>query len=228
MKVDLLRQAGSLLRVEASAQDEHELGDVFAGDLDALLALEAEAALLQDADRADVVLGHVRVEGTLGHEVQESGECPGRDTLAPMLLADPVADEADTVLGPAPDVARDLAVDEDRLRDRRRVAEDLCRPMGVEGCAVAGGEGGHARGVGVELLLVEDGEVVGLDVAESYFVAHFSTPGQACRSISLFALSDVRSRQCAECRRTLLPSPADGEAGSPVQEPRLGDSPKRS
>jgi hypothetical protein len=48
----------------ASAQDEHELGDVFAGDLDALLALEAEAALLQDADRADVVLGDMRVSAT--------------------------------------------------------------------------------------------------------------------------------------------------------------------
>ena len=141
MEVDLLRQAGSLLRVEASAQDKHELGDVSVGDLDALLEFEAEPALLQDADRADVVLGHVRVEGTLGHEVQESGERPGRDTLAPMLLADPVADEADTVLAPAPDVARHLAVDEDRLIDRRRVAEDVCRPMGVEGCAVAGGEG---------------------------------------------------------------------------------------
>ena len=46
------------------------------------------------------MLGHVRVEGTLGHEVQESGERPGRDTLAPMLLADPIPDEADTVLGP--------------------------------------------------------------------------------------------------------------------------------
>jgi hypothetical protein len=139
------------------------------------------------------VLGHVRVEGTLGNEVQESGERLSRDTLAPILLADPIADEADTVLGPAPDVARDLAVDDDRLRDRRRVAEDVCRPMGVEGCAVAGGEGGHARGVGVELLLVEDGEVVELDVAESYFVSHFFTPGQTCRSISLLAVSDVRS-----------------------------------
>jgi hypothetical protein len=29
------------------------------------------------------------------------------------------------------------------------------------------------------LLLVEDGEVVGLDVAESYFIAHIFTPGQA-------------------------------------------------
>src|SRR3954453_9462016 len=167
LEADLLRPAGSLLLVEALAQDEHDFGDVVTGDLDALLALEGEAALLQDADRADVVLGHVRVEGTLCHEGQKSGERPGRDTLAPILLADPVADEADTVLGPAPDVARDLAVDEDRLLDRRRVAEDLC-PVGGEGCAVAGGEGGHARGVVVELLLVEDGEVVGLDVAESY------------------------------------------------------------
>src|SRR4029453_1320128 len=141
MAVDFLRQAGSLLRVEASAQDEHELGDVFAGDLAALVALEAEAALLQDADRADVLLGDGRVEGTLGHEVQESGERPGRNTLAPMLLTDPVADEADTVLGPAADVARDLAVEGDRLVDSPGVAEDVCRPMGIEGCAVSGGEG---------------------------------------------------------------------------------------
>ena len=162
-----------------SAQDEHELGNVFAYDLDALLALEAEAALFQDANRADVVLDHVRVEGTLGNEAQKSGERPSRDTLAPILLADPVADEAATVLGPAPDVARDLVVDEDRLRDGLRVAEDLCRPMGVKGCAVASGAGRHACGVGVELLLVEDGEVVGLDVAESYFIAHFFAPGQA-------------------------------------------------
>lgn len=58
-----------LLRAETSAQDEDELGDVFAGDLDALLAREAEAALLLDADRGEVVLGPVRVERTLGHEV---------------------------------------------------------------------------------------------------------------------------------------------------------------
>jgi hypothetical protein len=32
------------------------------------------------------VLGHMRVEGTLSHEVQESGERPGRDPLAPMSL----------------------------------------------------------------------------------------------------------------------------------------------
>src|SRR6188768_1099058 len=48
--VGSLNRSADLLRVEPSAQDEHELGDVFAGDLDALLALAAEAALLQDAD----------------------------------------------------------------------------------------------------------------------------------------------------------------------------------
>src|SRR5688572_20149385 len=138
MEVDLLRQAGSLLRVEASAQDEHELGDVFAGDLDALLAFEAEAALLQDADRADVVLDHVRVDWTLGYKLQKSGERPRRDTLAPMLLADPITDETHTALGPAPDVPRDLAVEENRLLHRRGVTEDVCRPMCVEGGAVAG------------------------------------------------------------------------------------------
>jgi hypothetical protein len=68
------------------------------------------------------------------------------------------------------------------------------------------------------LLLVEDGEVVGLDVAESYFVAHFSTPGQACRSISLFALSDVRSRQCTKCRPTFGAQRAPG--GRPPKAPR--------
>ena len=48
------------------------------------------------------MLGDVRVEGTLGHELQERRERPGRDTLAPILLADPVADEADTVRGQLP------------------------------------------------------------------------------------------------------------------------------
>jgi hypothetical protein len=70
------------------------------------------------------------------------------------------------------------------------------------------------------LVLVEDGEVVGLDVAESYFVAHFSTPGQACRSISLFALSDVRIIQCAECRRTsLLLSGQEAKLSGPLEQP---------
>ena|GEM_PF-3399940 len=146
------------------------------------------------------MLGHVRVEGTLGHEVQESGERPSRDTLAPMLLADPVADEADTVLGPAPDVARDLVVEEDRPIDRRRVAEDVCGPMGVEGCAVAGGESGHARGVGVELLLVEDREVVPLDVAESYFVAQVTPPGRGLSVDLSLRLAMYESRQRPECR----------------------------
>jgi hypothetical protein len=110
--------------------------------------------------------------------MQKGGERSRRDTLAPMLLAEPVTDEADTALGPAPDVARDLAVDEDRLLHSRLVAEDIRRPMGVEGCAVAGGEGCHARGVGVELMLVKDGQVRELDVAELYVVAHFAMPAQ--------------------------------------------------
>jgi hypothetical protein len=111
---------------------------------------------------------------------RKAASAPVATPLPQCSLPIPVADQADTVLAPAADVARDLAVEKDRLYDCLRVAEDVCRPMGVEGCAVAGGEGGHARGVAVELLLVEDREVVGLDVAESYFVAHFSTPGRVC------------------------------------------------
>jgi len=42
-----------------------------------------------------------------------------------VLLADPVADEADTVLGPAPNIACDLAVDENRLVHGGRVAADI-------------------------------------------------------------------------------------------------------
>jgi hypothetical protein len=50
--------------------------------------------------------------------------------------------------------------------------------MGVEGCAVARGESGHTRGVGVKLLFVKNGQVSGLDVAELYVVAHFSMPAR--------------------------------------------------
>src|SRR5262249_27655987 len=112
---------------------------------------------------------------------------------------------ADTVLGPAPDIARDLAVDEDRSLHRRRVAEDICCPMGVEGSAVAGGEGGHACGVGVELVFVEDGQVRGLDVAELYVVAHFSMPGQGVFPTPLRASENpcdtkCTSRRLSQCR----------------------------
>src|SRR4030095_6590489 len=81
------------------------------------------------------------------------GARAGLDLLAPVLLSDPIADKALTLLGPAPDVARHRAVDQNRLRERRGVAEDVFRPVRVERCTVARGEGGHARGVGVELVV---------------------------------------------------------------------------
>src|ERR1044072_3349750 len=87
-----------------SAQYENELDDVFASDIDSFLVLQAEPALLEDADRADVVPGHVRVEWSLGHRAEESGKCACRYTLAPMLLAEPVTDQAYIFLLPAPDV----------------------------------------------------------------------------------------------------------------------------
>src|SRR5512146_182324 len=79
---------------EHLAQHEHHLDDNFAS----LHTLDAEAALLQHADRGDVVLDHVRMEGTLVHELQKRGERFRRYAFPPMLLADPVAHVARTVL----------------------------------------------------------------------------------------------------------------------------------
>ena len=158
-------------------QDELDFGALLATSFDPLLALASEAALLENADRGDVVVGHVGVKGTHGHDTEKPGQSLRRDTPAPMLFADPVADEADIILLPTPDVSGHFAIEEDRLRHRRRVAEDVVRPMRIEGGSIALGEARHSRRISVELLLEEDGEVVRLDVAESNLVAHISIFG---------------------------------------------------
>ena len=84
------------------AEDQHDLGALLAANLNFLLALESEATLLENADRSKVVLGHVSVKGTRGHDTEKSGQCLRRDTLAPVLFADPVADEADAIRGQLP------------------------------------------------------------------------------------------------------------------------------
>ena len=68
------------------------------------------------------MLHDVSIQRTISHEKQERGERAGPDTLAPVLLADPIADQARIISRPAADVARDLAIDEDRLRDDGRIA----------------------------------------------------------------------------------------------------------
>ena len=74
---------------------------------------------------------------------------------------EPVADEPPPVLLPAADVPGDLSFEDDRLRRERLVAEDPL-PVSVERLAVPSGEVGHARGLGIPLVLEEDREV-GLD-----------------------------------------------------------------
>ena len=83
------------------SEDEHDLREAVLA-LGVLHPLADEPALLQDANRSEVVTCDVRVEWTLGDDVQERGERSRRHTLSPVLLADPVADEADAVLAPAP------------------------------------------------------------------------------------------------------------------------------
>ena len=114
------------------------------------------------------------VKGPRGHDTEKSGQRLRRDTLAPVLFADPVADEADAILWPTPDVSGHFAIEEDRLDNCRRVPEDVVRPMRIEGGSFARGEARHSRRINVELLLEEDGEIVRLDVTESNFVAHIS------------------------------------------------------
>ena len=117
--------------MEPSSQDEHEFSVTVASNVDCL-TLQTEATLLQHADRSDVVLHHVRVKWSFCHYLQEGAERSCRDALPPMLFANPITHQAKTFLGPAPHIARDLAIDEDRSSNRIRIAENILVPMRVE------------------------------------------------------------------------------------------------
>jgi len=65
----------------------------------------------------------VGVERALFDLAQKLRQRARRDAPAPVLPADPVADEALAVLQPADDVAGDGAVREDRPGHDRRIAE---------------------------------------------------------------------------------------------------------
>ena len=84
-----------------------------------------------------------------------------------MGAADPVGDLALAVVVPAADRPDRLAVEFDRLENRRR--SPLPRPTRLEGGAivrVSGREGGHPEGVVVGPVLKEDVEIAVGDVAE--------------------------------------------------------------
>jgi len=128
------------------------------------LANDHEPASLEYSDRAAVVLRDVRVERTRRLDPQELAERTRRNALAPELATDPVADESQVPFLPAQEVARDLSVPDDRSCEPRVVGEDP-RPMRDVGIPVAGGNGGHAGRLGVELVLEEDEHVFVRDLA---------------------------------------------------------------
>lgn len=92
----------------------------------------------------------------------------GGNAFAPIFLANPVADFGQSKHGELGDVPSDLSIIKDGLVDGGLVAHDF-RPVDVEGITirrVAGGEGRHVVGFGVELMGVENREVGGDDVAQ--------------------------------------------------------------
>ena len=131
----------------------------------AFFMLELESALSEDTDRGVVVLGHMSVKRTLSQYAQHVTECLRRDPLAPILLADPVADESQGILAPTSDITRDLPREKDGLNDGGWVAKNVLRPVRIEGCAIPREKARHSRGIVVQLLLEEDGQVVRFDVA---------------------------------------------------------------
>jgi hypothetical protein len=149
-------------------QDEQDFLDsilVAGGRLLVVGGHSPEAALLQDLDRARVVHLDIGIEGSRRHVAEQEGESFRRDAAAPVVTADPVADELSARLLPAQHVPDDAAVRHDRLRHARRVCSDL-GPMSGEVSPVPRWEGGHPERLGVLLVGEERLEVAVLDVPD--------------------------------------------------------------
>src|SRR5688572_19553253 len=146
-----MRKSNRLKGIDRSCRSlrehEHDVLAFDAAQLGLLLAQDLEAALLEDADRADVVLGDVRVERAIALLVEEDLQRSRGDSPAPVLAADPVADLALAGDVEAADVAGHAAVEEDRA-SHALVGEDL-RPVRDEGVAVAWRKRRHSRRLGV-------------------------------------------------------------------------------
>src|SRR4051794_39856203 len=117
-----------------------------------------ESALLEHADRAGILGVDARMARPLGYLLEEGAERRCRDASAPVLAADPVADQAPLLGLPADDVPRHLAVGLDRAVDGVGSCAVLL-PVGVERLLVLGGDAGHGHPFGVALMLEEDGQV---------------------------------------------------------------------
>src|SRR5690349_10359547 len=109
-----------------------------------LLGHRAEATLLEDADRPDVVDCDPRMERTNRLEHEELRERLCRDALAPVLATHPIGDETLAVLFPTADVPSDQAASDDGA-GHVLGAENLRAPVGEEGNPFPRRECGHAQ-----------------------------------------------------------------------------------
>jgi hypothetical protein len=90
-----------------------------AGDGGIVLGGRDELAFLQNPDGAEVVTGHESMEGPLFDFGDKSGEGSRRNTPAPELASDPVADQPPILGDPASDVPTHLPIADDRADDVR-------------------------------------------------------------------------------------------------------------
>src|SRR6185369_2887956 len=123
-----------------------------------VLAADREPTLFQDADGGDIVFRNMGIQRPLLDKVEKRCERLGRNALAPVLLANPVADEWLTGLLPFPDVPSNMPLEEDGLLYGSRVTQES-GPVRHERIPVPGRERRHLVGLRVQLLLEEDGEV---------------------------------------------------------------------
>src|SRR5436190_18443939 len=118
--------AGSQQSYPSAREHVHDLVDpVFTGDAGIGLGGRDEFAFLQNADGAEVVLGHEGMEWPLFDFGVQGGEGSRRNAPAPELAPDPVADQPPVLGDPASDVPSHLAIAGDHADDVRGLAAEL-------------------------------------------------------------------------------------------------------
>ena len=130
-------------------------------------AVDFEAAFLQDAHGGVVVVGGAGEKRPFFLLGQELGQGGGGDASSPILTADPIGYFAVAGALKAGYMAGDLIVQGYGSDDDFFVGGDL-GPVVVEGGTIGwvfGREGGHEVGLGIELLVEEDGEIALADGA---------------------------------------------------------------
>jgi hypothetical protein len=120
-----------------------------------------KAGLLENANRADIRPDDIRVERPPGLvSCQELRDCGGGNSSAPILLPEPVCDQALAVLFPARDVTRDSAIHLDSPGFGGRLSENLGPPMRDESIPFSTRKRGHSSGVGIPLVFEKYRQIV--------------------------------------------------------------------